>query len=165
MGAAPALFARHEHLARLESLPYWIAGADRDDVIQEARIGLWEAARCYDRELGPFPPFAKLVIRLRLLDAIKRANAKRHRPLTGRAHQTVTVDGDQLTLVDAAASPESVEGRVLERERLRLVVETIAGLSALERRAIVRAINGHGCVDKTLDNALQRARRKLRAAA
>lgn len=160
------LFRRHEALAELEAREVFLPGATRDDVRQEALIGLWEATGVYDPEQGPFRPFAKVVIRRRLLDAVESANRFKHRFLTDAKRTAVDPDGVVREIVDQLAAHElGPDELVLLLEELRGLVGAILGLSELERRAIVRVIDGLGPETKQDDNALQRARTKLRRVA
>lgn len=161
------LLADHRSLPALVGRDYFIAGSDTDDVEQEAFIALWEAARSFRPELGvPFEAFARDVIRRRLADAITRAERLKHRPLSYALRSTTGEDGGPIDPIDLVSSrAPSTEDRVIELEELREIVARILGLTTLERRSIVRAINGLGPADKADDNALWRARRKLRSAA
>jgi len=70
--AADILLARYRHFARAKARTYFLVGADRDDLIQEAMIGLFKAIRDFDstRELA-FRPFAELCIKRQVITAIK----------------------------------------------------------------------------------------------
>lgn len=143
---APALFTRHQGLARKIASDYHLPGADRDDVQQEALIGLWEAARAHDPSKGAFPAFAATVIRRRLASCLKSAHAQKHQPLT-RSARTVP--------------PVSVDDQET-RDRIRAIVAAVPTLTTAERKAVADHLN-HGRASD--DNALYRARVKLKAAA
>jgi RNA polymerase sigma factor (sigma-70 family) len=146
--AAPALWTKHRTLAHAIAHDYYLPGQDRDDVRQKALIALWEAARRYDPAKGSFPAFARVVIRNHLIDAIDKANRANHR------------------LLDDAA--RDIDTPVIETERgqLALILDALPRLSELERASLARSLNGEPTTgDKRFDNALQRARKKLREAA
>src|SRR5262245_56716415 len=148
MSRAPALWTRNRGLARSIAHQYFIPGADRDDVQQEALIGLWEAARLWDKERGAsFATFASLVIHRRLHTCLKAANRRKHRFLTDASRDldlgTVEEPGGQLALI----------------------LEALPSLSELERQSLADSLNGVPIRSKRYDNALQRARRKLRKVA
>lgn len=160
------LFTKHQDLAVKLAQGYYLPGADEDDVRQEARIALWEAAGSFDRERGvPFRAFATDVMRRRLVDALARANRLKQRMLTDTVRTGTDRRGRTVSIIDYVTSRElPPDELVVQLEELRGVVGAILGLSKLERQSIVRAINGLGPVNKADDNALYRARQKLRQA-
>lgn len=157
-------------LARAIARGIFIPGADDQDAEQVALIALWEADARYDATRGvPFGAFATEVIRRRLADALTRAGRLKHTTLTMALRSGTGDDGGPLDPIDyspsvvrAGASP--VEERIIELEELRELVLSILALTPLERRSIIRCINGLGPADKADDNALWRAKRKLREA-
>lgn len=160
----------HRDIARAIAAGIFLPGCDRQDVEQVALIALWEADRRYDPARGvPFRRFAAEVIRRRLADAITAANRMKHQTLTVALRSGTGEDGGQVEPIDYVSSRTRVESpveeRVLELEQLRELVAAINELSPLERRSIIRCINGIGPADKADDNALWRAKRKLRKAA
>lgn len=143
MSDAPALYQRNTDLARLIAGDFRLPGHDRDDVHQEARIALWEAARCYDKTRGPFRPFARLVITRRLTDLVRAATCQARRAHTVPLHEGIPARDDTPWLRDAAAA-----------------------LTPLERAAVAAKVNGtYDFRDRRMENALCRARAKLRRAA
>lgn len=153
-------------LAYVISRGYFIPGGDRDDVRQEALIGLWVACRDWDPARGSFKPFAVMVIRRRLATAVKVATAGKHRCLTDAA-RTAVVDADVADAVDEIAAGHTTEDIVEARARLAATVAVVRDrLTEPERRAVVGLLDGRAYVEigpkKRVDNALWRARRKLR---
>jgi RNA polymerase sigma factor (sigma-70 family) len=151
---AATLFSNHTHLADLASKDWWLPGTDQDDVRQEALIALWEAARTYNGH-GTFPPYARMVIRHRLADRLRHHTRYRHMILT---HSTRPDEHGTVTHL-------TPERHLLAKEHLTSLITTIREMTPIEQRAIRQATQGHGCTEKTLSNALCRARRKLKAAA
>ncbi len=156
MSAAPALYVKHEALALALSTGWRLPGADADDVRQEARIALWEAARCYDATLGvPFTAFARLVIARRLRDALRRYGQRRHQMLTDAERDTSEIPTTHADILE-------------RRQELRQLVIAFHALSPLEQKAILTSANGTPCSEvgelKSVDNATQRGRQKLRRA-
>ena len=154
----PALWTKHRHIATAIASRYYIPGADRQDVEQEALIALWEACRTYDPDRGPFQPFANTVIRRRLTDAIKAANRQKALALTTSAR-----DRELPHLHQVADRCETAE-------EIRRVLEAVTRLSAWERHCVIGTATGLSYAEiggnpKRVDNTLYRARRKLRAAA
>jgi DNA-directed RNA polymerase specialized sigma24 family protein len=144
---APTLWTKYRGLALAIAADYHLPGQDRDDVRQEALVGLWIAATGHDPARGAFPPFARVVIRRRLQELARKANTGKHLALTN-------ADRD----VDMPA-PETEHGQ------LALVLDALPRLTELERASLADSLNGKPITSRRYDNALQRARRKLREAA
>lgn len=169
--AADLLVRRYERAARAWACGYYLPGAERADVEQEARIGVLRAARSYRPSEGPFRAFARLCVRRQLIEAVKRATTQRQAALSHRADHEETCEGEVLSLIDVQAAPNTDPlDRILERDTIRRLVAGIQQLSALERRALVGVcLEGRPYVElggkKAIDNAIQRARQSLREAA
>lgn len=107
----PALWTKHRQIAYGVANQYFLQGADREDVEQEALVALWLAARDYDPARGPFKPYAALWVHRRLQDKVKAAGRLKHRQLTF----AVSLD-DVAPIEDPKLDvPRAVEAR----ERLR----------------------------------------------
>lgn len=147
---------QHRLLAYRVARDYWLPGADRDDVRQIALIALWEAARCYRPGIGTFPSFAETVIRRRLCSAVRAARREKRQVLTDAARE------DVLSRVTSNEDP----ARTVElRDDLARLAAVMRTLSPVEREGMRRVVNELPYVGrKDLDNGVQRARRKLRAA-
>jgi RNA polymerase sigma factor (sigma-70 family) len=129
-----ALYTSHIGIAVTIAQDYRLAGAGQDDVHQEARIGLWIAARQYDPNRGvPFRSFAGMVIRRRLQDKVGAANARKHRLLTD-AHREALVEGQPVPILDTLVDPHGLEELVERRERLRQAIADPDSLRLEERR-------------------------------
>jgi RNA polymerase sporulation-specific sigma factor len=180
--AEEELLRRYEPLvraltARLQLPP----GGERDDVAQEARIGLLGAIR--DWRPGhrvPFSTFAARCIKNRALTALDAAGAQRQQILsTARRFDTPVAPSDPeggpvRTLDEPRGTFADPEATVLERELLARVVAALPSLSEKERAVYRGVINGFthqalaaalGCSAKAVTTAMRRARRKLAAAA
>lgn len=167
--APPALFTRHRGLARHIVQGYFLPGAERQDIHQEADIGLWIAARIWDPNRGAaFKTYASLIITRRLNTLVKAALAAKHRPLD-QAVRVTPSPGGQVAVTDELADPTADPHRVVvARDTLARLSAAIADLTPLERDALTRMLNGHphvGGRDKQIDNAVTRARDKLRKVA
>lgn len=158
-----------EPLAQVIASRYYWTGADRDDVLQVARLGLWKAIRAWDgrRELRPL---ARLTAQRDVLDElradgrlIRRANRS-----TVSLHTRAAPDG--YALDDTLPAPGSIADLVEWREELRAVMRAIESASELEREALGRSLRGEPYAanqaggSRSWDNACQRARRRVRAA-
>lgn len=150
-----ALWTKHRSLAHSIATLYFLPGSERQDVEQEALIGLWIAARDYDPARGAFPAFAACVIHRRLKTLVTRANAGKHRVLTDASRVEFELDGRDATVASVVA-----------REELELVCAGLADMTELERDAVCAYVGGtYDSKDKRTENALTRARRKLGEAA
>ena len=152
MSGTPALWTRNRGLAVAIAGDYYIPGSDRDDVVQEALIALWVACQDYDPSHGvPFKTFARMVVHRRLASCLKYAN----RP-------------SRLALTRAERDLERFQDRERQeaRDRMWAMVEASRSFTHLERVAVQRHVQGTlDSRDKQMDNALTRARQKLRRAA
>lgn len=161
-----ALFTKYQHLAIVMAQDYHLPGADSDDVRQELRIALWEATGNWNLGRGvPFESFARGVMHRRMADALTRANRLKHQMLT-YARRTERQDGERIDILDFVTSRALEPPEMLEQlDDLRGLVGKILSLSPMEREAITKFIAGYPGFDKQEENALTRARRKLRAEA
>jgi RNA polymerase sigma factor (sigma-70 family) len=147
MSSTGARWTKHRPIALGIAADYRIPGMDPDDVRQEALLALWEAARAYDPEKGPFTAFARLVIKRRLADQIKAARTQK------RSAPTVE-------LTDTAAADQQAG-----RADLQLTLDTLPSLTPLERGAVAAQLNGtYDWRSSSQMNALYTARRKLKQA-
>lgn len=168
MSDAPRLFSAHRKIAFSVAREFYLPGADREDVQQEALIGLWDAARSFRADGGSsFRNFAFIVIRRHLADCVTRANRLKQLVLTDAARVFGEDEDDdfELRVEDVLVEPHDLVDLIVTAEELRGLVGKLSGLTELERAAIARVVNGLGCAEDRMDNALQRAKRKLREAA
>jgi len=174
-----ALLRRYTGFVRLKASSYFIAGGESDDLIQEGLIGLYKAVRDFraDKDTS-FRSFAELCITRQIITAIKAATRYKHQPLNGYVSFSQTPagqdDGD-CTLGDALPGPgvDDPAVCVISTEELQSLVFTLgSGLSSLEADALRLYLEGNsyedmavelGCDTKTIDNALQRVKRKILA--
>jgi len=159
-------------------------GCEREDLAQEARIGLVAAIRAWRPERGPFPPFAARCVRNQALLAVQAAARHKHQ-LLARAvslnyqhggDTTTADDRSSLSLLDAFPATDTrtdPERRLLVSEQLRTVVGAAPSLTERERRALAGALDGSsyaelgtviGASRKAASHAADRARRKLAGA-
>jgi RNA polymerase sporulation-specific sigma factor len=141
----------------------YLPGGDREDLVQEGMIGLWHAIRDHDPAIAPFGPFARLCVDRQMWGAVTKANRQRHRVL-----QEAGVLEEWMDVPDTALDPANV---VLAVDAVRdMTAHMRAALSTLERDVITMYVAGasYDRIAETLDvhrkgidNALQRARRKI----
>jgi RNA polymerase sporulation-specific sigma factor len=170
--AKAVLVARYDQLATGIASQYFLAGGDRDDLRQEARIGLLKAVRDYRIGAGTsFKTFAALCALRQVITAVKTATRAKHRPLTDSARVGVSESGEPIEILDLLPSELCLDPYLIAvaREELERLARGAASLSDLERHwlgVVARGETVHvGGKNKTADNAIQRARLKLKEAA
>jgi RNA polymerase sporulation-specific sigma factor len=173
--ALERLLHRHRNFARSKARTYFLAGADRDDLVQEGMIGLFKAVRDFrgDRTAS-FKSFAELCIERQIITAVKTATRRKHLPLNsyvslsgGAAEdddgkdlaETIAIPGgDPADLIVSAEELASIRGSVrelLSQFEIDVLVLYMDGKSYQE---IAGRLGRHV---KSVDNALQRTKRKL----
>jgi RNA polymerase sporulation-specific sigma factor len=175
--ALDALMRRYTGFVRLKASSYFIAGGESDDLIQEGLVGLYKAVRDFrpDKETS-FRSFAELCITRQIITAIKAATRFKHSALNTYVSFSQTPagqDDSDCTLGDALPGPgvDDPAVCVISTEELQSLVFCLGtGLSPLESDALRLYLEGNsyeemgdelGCDTKTIDNALQRVKRKV----
>src|SRR3954468_19476049 len=176
--AMDALMRRYTGFVRLKASSHFLAGGDSDDLIQEGMVGLYKAVRDFraDKETS-FRSFAELCVTPQIITAIKTATRFKHAPLNTYVSFSHTPAGQEsdgeCTLGDALPGPGGDDPSVcvISTEELQSLVFTLgSGLSQLEADALRLYLEGSsyeemaeewGCDTKTIDNALQRVKRKI----
>jgi RNA polymerase sporulation-specific sigma factor len=178
--ALDGIIRRYTGFVRLKASSYFLAGGDSDDLIQEGMIGLYKAVRDFRPEMETsFRSFAELCVTRQIITAIKTATRFKHAPLNtyvSFSHTPAGQDSDgDCTLGDALPGPSVHDPSVcvISTEELESLVFTLGtGLSSLEAHALRLYLEGNsyedmavelGCDTKTIDNALQRVKRKILA--
>ena len=180
--AYDAIVRRYRGFVRLKASSYFLLGGESDDLIQEGLVGLYKAIRDYrtDRE-SSFRNFAELCITRQIITAVKTATRNKHTPLNQYVSfsQTPAASGDSDTTLDEILPGPTVHdpvNQVIATEELSSLVSCLSGvsgvLSDLESRVLSLYLDGHSyevigerleCDTKTVDNALQRVKRKVGA--
>jgi RNA polymerase sporulation-specific sigma factor len=168
---------RYYGFVRLKASSYFLAGGDADDLIQEGLVGLYKAVRDYrtDRE-SSFRNFAELCITRQIITAVKTATRNKHTPLNQyvsfSASPASAQDGEPTLDEIIPGSPvHDPVNQVISSEELQSLVACLStALSELESRVLSLYLDGYsyeqvgerlGCDTKTVDNALQRVKRKV----
>src|SRR5262249_2808396 len=172
------LMPRYTGFVRLKASSYFLAGGDSEDLIQEGLIGLYKAVRDFrtDKDTS-FRSFAELCVTRQIITAIKTATRFKHQPLNQYVSFSHTPAGQETdgecTLGDALPGSAVQEPSVvvISSEELQSLVFTLGtGLSNLESSALRLYLEGSSyeemageleCDTKTIDNALQRVKRKI----
>lgn len=174
--ATEFLISRFRPLVENKAKAYFVVGADREDVIQEGMIGLYKAIRDFRSDrLNRFRPFAELCVTRQIITAVKTATRQKHVPLNGYVslNRPFESEASDSALIDVL--PNTSEGNP-EKEVLggRIsgdIDETVANaLSDLEKKVLLCYLDGLSyqemsasleCPAKSIDNALQRVKRKI----
>ena len=175
--ASAALVAKYRSFVRCKARSYFLAGADRDDVIQEGMIGLYKAIRDYrsDRQ-SSFRSFAELCVTRQLITAIKTASRQKHGPLNTyislQRSATTEEEGDRV-LSDILAARDVCDPAeiVINAWEATSIKEGFTdALSSFESDVLVLYVEGKSYCEiaqflgrrpKAVDNALQRVKRKV----
>ena len=173
--AEDILIRRYVEMIRGKAHLYFIVGADSEDVIQEGMIGLFKAIHDYsgNRE-ATFKTFAELCINRQILTAVKTASRRKHQPLNDSVSLSTPVDEtgggtlEESLGGDMASNPEVV---FMENTLSSLLTDENSTLfSSMERRVLKEYLAGRkypeiakllGKSYKTIDNAMQRIRKKI----
>ena len=170
------LLNKYKNFVRTKARSYFLIGADHEDIVQEGMIGLYKAIRDYREEkLSSFRAFAELCITRQIITAIKTATRQKHIPLNSyiSLNKPIYDEESDRTLLDVINDdkPTNPEEMLINREDLSLIEGRIGQmLSDLEKQVLVRYMEGKSYVEisaemgrhvKSIDNALQRIKRKL----
>ena len=175
--AIDALLTRYRHYARAKARTYFLAGADKEDIVQEGMIGLYKAIRDFEPEHNTaFRAFAELCITRQIITAIKTATRQKHQPLNSYVSLNRPVaggDDDDRSLADSIETSEVADPAelVISAEEVRTIKAQMGEvLSPFEVEVLEHYIDGRsyqqiadmlGRHVKSIDNALQRIKRKL----
>lgn len=169
------LVVRYNRLVRICARPYFLAGGDSEDLIQEGMVGLLAAIREYDPEkAASFRTYAEVCIKNRLFSVIKAAARDKHIPLNNSVSFGTPLfsgNGDPLAFSAPDGQGTDPEEIFLSRESFRERLEALIGqLSGFEASVLRLYLNGLSYSEiaaevnkspKSVDNAVQRIRRKL----
>jgi RNA polymerase sporulation-specific sigma factor len=167
---------KYRNFVRAKARSYFLIGADREDIIQEGMIGLYKAIRDFRNDkLSSFRAFAELCVTRQIITAIKTATRQKHIPLNSYVslNKPIYDEDSDRTLLDVLSGSKisDPEELVISREEfmdIEAKMEQI--LSDLEWKVLMSYLDGKSyqeiAVDldrhvKSIDNALQRVKRKL----
>lgn len=174
--ATEFLMARYRGLVESKAKAYFVVGADHDDVVQEGMIGLFKAIRDFrDDRTHRFRPFAELCVTRQIITAVKTATRHKHTPLNGSIslNQTIHDDSADGALIDLLPDRSNDDpGLPVMAEPIPSNIgEFVNGsLSHLEKDVLLSYLDGKSyremseelhCRTKSIDNALQRVKRKI----
>ena len=170
------LLGKYKNFVRSKARSYFLIGADHEDIVQEGMIGLFKAIRDYQPDrLSSFRAFAELCITRQIITAIKTATRQKHVPLNSYVslNKPIYDEESDRTLMDVI-----VEGHAQNPEELIIGKEDLVSirdrvdqvLSGLEQDVLAAYLDGKSYQEiaqklgrhvKSIDNALQRVKRKL----
>lgn len=170
------LIHKYRNFVRAKARSYFLIGADREDIVQEGMIGLYKAIRDFRSDkLASFRAFAELCITRQIITAIKTATRQKHIPLNSyiSLNKPIYEEDSDRTLMDVISTVRvsDPEEMIINREEFGDIEEKMGEiLSDLEWKVLMAYLDGRSyqeiAVDlrrhvKSIDNALQRVKRKL----
>ena len=175
-GALDFLIHKYRNFVRAKARTYFLIGADKEDIVQEGMIGLFKAIRDYKEDkLTSFKAFAELCITRQIITAIKTATRQKHIPLNSYVSldKPIYDEESDRTLMDVITGvkvmdPEELIINQEEFDYIELKMSEL--LSDLERKVLSLYLDGQSYQEiseeldrhvKSIDNALQRVKRKL----
>jgi RNA polymerase sporulation-specific sigma factor len=170
------LLEKYKNYVKMKARSYFLIGADNEDVVQEGMIGLYKAIRDFNPDkLASFKAFAELCITRQMITAIKTATRQKHIPLNSYVslNKPVYEESSERLLMDVLSSdvlsnPEELF--IGQEDYVRAQEQIQKNLSGFEREVLTLYLQGRSYQEisvllkrhvKSVDNALQRVKRKL----
>lgn len=170
------LIHKYKNFVKAKARSYFLVGADREDIVQEGMIGLYKAIRDYKQDkLTSFKAFAELCITRQIITAIKTATRQKHIPLNSYVSLDKPIfdeesDRTLLDIISEAKLTDPQEMIVSREEMIDIEGKMSELLSDLEKKVLNLYLDGRSYQEisedlnrhvKSIDNALQRVKRKL----
>ena len=170
------IISKYENFVKAKAKSYFLIGADKEDIYQEGMIGLYKAIRDFNAEKSTsFRAFAELCVTRQIITAIKTATRQKHIPLNTyiSLNKPVSEEESDRTLLDIISSIKITdpEELIISQEQKEFIEEEINKvLSGLEIQVLQSYLEGKSYQEiacdldrhsKSIDNALQRVKRKL----
>ncbi|KYO67395.1 RNA polymerase sporulation sigma factor SigH [Thermovenabulum gondwanense] len=170
------LINKYKNFVKSKARSYFLVGADKEDIIQEGMIGLYKAIRDFNPDkLTSFRAFAELCITRQIITAIKTATRQKHIPLNSYVslNKPIYDEDSERTLMDVITEVKITdpEELIISREEVADIEDKMGEiLSKLEWEVLISYLNGKSYQEiardlkrhvKSIDNALQRVKRKL----
>lgn len=170
------LIHKYRNFVRAKARSYFLIGADREDIVQEGMIGLFKAIRDFKEDkLSSFKAFAELCITRQIITAIKTATRQKHIPLNSYVSldKPIYDEESDRTLMDVISGAKVLDPEELiinQEEFDHIEIKMAELLSDLERKVLALYLDGQSYQEiseelnrhvKSIDNALQRVKRKL----
>lgn len=170
------LIQKYRNFVRAKARTYFLIGADKEDIVQEGMIGLYKAIRDFKGDkLSSFKAFAELCITRQIITAIKTATRQKHIPLNSYVSldKPIYDEESDRTLMDVISGTKVLnpEELIINQEEFDdIEIKMAELLSDLERKVLALYLDGQSYQEiseelnrhvKSIDNALQRVKRKL----
>lgn len=170
------IISKYENFVKAKAKTYFLIGADKEDIYQEGMIGLYKAIRDFNPDkLTSFRAFAEICVTRQIITAIKTATRQKHIPLNTYVslNKPIFEEESERTLLDVLASLKITdpEELVISEEQMEYIQSEIKNvLSDLEQEVLKSYLDGKSYQEiacdldrhaKSIDNALQRVKRKL----
>lgn len=170
------LINKYRNFVRAKARSYFLIGADKEDIVQEGMIGLYKAIRDFKEDkLASFRAFAELCITRQIITAIKTATRQKHIPLNSYVSldKPIYDEESDRTLMDVLSGAKVMDPEELfinQEEFDQIEIQMDELLSDLERKVLALYLDGQSYQEiseelnrhvKSIDNALQRVKRKL----
>ncbi|MEC2057929.1 RNA polymerase sporulation sigma factor SigH [Peribacillus psychrosaccharolyticus] len=170
------LIQKYRNFVRAKARTYFLIGADKEDIVQEGMIGLYKAIRDFKGDkLSSFKAFAELCITRQIITAIKTATRQKHIPLNSYVSldKPIYDEESDRTLMDVISGTKVLDPEELiinQEEFDDIEIKMAELLSDLERKVLALYLDGQSYQEiseelnrhvKSIDNALQRVKRKL----
>lgn len=174
--ASEFLMKKYRSFVRAKASRYFLIGGEREDIVQEGMIGLYKAIRDFRVDkLSSFKAFAELCITRQIITAVKSATRQKHGPLNSyiSLNKPIYEEESNHTLMDVITGPTNLDPiqMLIDQEKASDLERKMSEkLSDLEKRVLELHIAGHSYVEisknvnthvKSIDNALQRIKRKM----
>lgn len=170
------LVFKYEDFVEAKAKPYFLVGADKEDINQEGMIGFYKAIRDFNEEKSTsFKAFAEICVTRQIITAIKTATRQKHIPLNTYVslNKPIYDEESEKTLLDVLSSLKVAdpEELMISKEKIKFIEKKMNEvLSPLEKQVLVSYLDGKSYQEiacdldrqsKSIDNALQRVKRKL----
>ncbi len=166
---------KYKEFVKIKARPYFIIGADKEDIIQEGMIGLFKAIRDFNGlKLAGFRSFAELCVKRQIITAIKASTRQKHIPLNSylSLNKSVYDENEEYTyielLTDSISNPEELFIGLEDKNYIEKQI--VEELSSLELKVLSYYLKGRSYFEiaalvdkdeKSIDNALQRVKKKV----
>lgn len=170
------IMEKYKTYVYLKAKPFFMVGAEKEDIIQEGMIGLFKAIKGYDCDKDvSFKSFADLCIKRQIMTAIKTSTRQKHIPLNSYVSLNKTAfdeDDDRaiIEMIDTDTVPDPLETVTTKEKYQKIGTKMTKVLSGFEQKVFSEYINGESYVDiarkldshpKAIDNAVQRIKKKF----
>lgn len=170
------LIQKYQNFVYMKSTPYFLAGAEKEDIVQEGMIGLYKAIKSYDLEKDiTFKYFADLCIKRQIITAIKTYSRQKHSPLNSYISLNKTSSDDEddrevIEKLDIEIVPDPLEEITIKETYKKIEDKMSKLLSPFEQQVYYSYLSGYsyaqiadnlGSHSKAVDNAIQRIKKKI----